>query len=74
MDSSSRHTPWFFWPIRLIFEFIEWILRMTGRLVAALIGLCIMIVGFVLTLTIVAAPIGMPMIVFGLVLMIRGIF
>jgi hypothetical protein len=39
-----------------------------------LIGLSIMIVGFILTLTIVAAPIGLPMIVFGLVLMIRGIF
>ncbi len=72
--TNRRHTPWFFWPFRLIFEFIEWILRITGRLVAAIIGLVIMIVGCVLTLTIVAAPIGMPMIVFGLVLMVRGIF
>jgi hypothetical protein len=52
----------------------EWILRMTGRLVAALIGLVVMIVGLVLTLTIVAAPIGLPMIVFGWVLMVRGDF
>ncbi|BBB46908.1 hypothetical protein [Pelolinea submarina] len=72
--TNRRHTPWILWPFRLIFELIEWILRATGRLVAAVLGLVIMIVGCVLTLTIVAAPIGMPMIVFGLVLMVRGIF
>ncbi len=72
--TTRRHTPWFLWPFRLIFELIEWVLRATGRLAAALIGLVFMVAGCVLTLTILAAPVGMPMIVFGLVLMVRGIF
>jgi hypothetical protein len=67
-------TPGIFWPFRAIFELIEWILRVTGRLVAAIIGLVIMIVGFVLTAIVVAAPIGLPMILFGFALMVRGIF
>ena len=73
-DRYYTHTPLLLWPLRLIFELVEWILRMTGRLVAAVIGLAIMIVGFVLIMTIIAAPIGAPMIIFGLVLMIHGIF
>ena len=73
-EKSYIHTPWIFWPIRAIFELIEWILRLTGRLVAAIIGLVIMIVGFVLTLTIIAAPFGVPMIIFGFLLMVKGIF
>jgi uncharacterized membrane protein HdeD (DUF308 family) len=44
------------------------------RLVAAVIGLAIMIAGAVLTLTLIATPLGIPMIVFGFLLMVRGIF
>jgi hypothetical protein len=73
-DNHYAHTPWILWPIRAIFELIEWILRLTGRLVAAIIGLVIMVVGLVLILTIVAIPLGVPMIVFGFLLMIKGIF
>ncbi len=74
MHNNYQHTPWIFWPVRAVFELIEWILRLTGRLVAAVIGLAIMITGAVLTLTLIAAPLGVPMIVFGFLLMVRGIF
>jgi hypothetical protein len=74
MHNENTHTPWILWPFRLIFELIEWILRLTGRLVAAVIGLAIMVAGFALTLTLIAAPIGVPMMVFGFLLTIRGIF
>jgi hypothetical protein len=74
MNNSYRNTPWIFWPVRLLFELIEVILKGTGRLVAAVIGFTILIVGVVLTMTILAAPIGIPMIVFGFLLMVRGIF
>ncbi len=73
-ERMTTHTPWIFWPIRAVFDLIEWVLRITGRLVAAVIGLVIMITGLVLTISILAAPIGIPMMVFGLVLMVRGIF
>lgn len=74
MNIEKRRIPFLLWPFYAIFELIEWILRSTGRLVAAVIGFVFMIVGIILVVTIIAAPIGAPMIVLGLVLMIRGIF
>ena len=74
MNSTRTHAPFLLWPFYAIFQLIEWILRLTGRLVAAVLGLVFMIVGLVLVITIIAIPIGAPMILFGLVLMIRGIF
>lgn len=74
MYSEKIHTPWFLWPLRTMFELVEWTLRLTGRLLAAVLGMVIMIAGGVLTLTFIAAPIGLPMILFGFLLMIRGIF
>lgn len=73
-NHTNAHTPWIFWPIRAVFDFIEWTLRFTGRFVAAILGLVIMIVGIVLIITIIAAPLGLPIFMFGFVLMLRGIF
>jgi len=57
-----------------LWDFLAMIIKLTGRLVAAIIGLVIMIVGFVLTITVIASPVGIPMMVFGFLLMVRGIF
>jgi hypothetical protein len=46
----------------------------TGRLVAAVLGLVFMIVGFIITLTVVGAIVGIPMMIFGLLLTFRAIF
>jgi len=53
---------------------VIWIIEATGRLVGAIIGLVLMIVGVVLTLTVVGAIVGIPLIVFGLMLVIRSLF
>lgn len=74
MNTGRTHVPILLWPFYAILKLVEWIVRVTGRIVAAAIGLVIMIVGTVLIVTIIAAPIGAPMVFFGLVLMIRGIF
>jgi hypothetical protein len=68
------YTPWFLWPIRAIFELVEWTLRLTGHLVAAVIGLVLMIIGIMLVMTLIAAPLGLPMVLFGFLLIIRGLF
>ena len=72
MDTEAQ-VPFLLWPIYAIFRLIGWIVQLTGRVVAAVLGLVIMIVGIVLIFTIVGAPIGAPMVFFGLILMIRGI-
>jgi hypothetical protein len=42
--------------------------------VAVLLGLVFLIVGVVLTVTVIGAIVGVPFIIFGLLLMVRGLF
>jgi hypothetical protein len=46
----------------------------TLRFLALLLGLCFMILGLALTMTIAGAFIGIPFAVLGLLLMLRGVF
>lgn len=56
-----------------LWDLLAFILSLTGRLVAAVLGLALMIVGIILTVTLVAAPVGIPLIVLGFLLMLRSI-
>ncbi len=60
-ESSSHSTPWFLWP-----------LTFTLRLIAAVVGLALMIVGGVLCALIITLPIGIPLATFGFMLMAKG--
>ena len=73
-NRSEKRVPFLLWPFKALWDLLTFILRLTGRLVAALIGLGIAIVGFILTILVISAPIGIPMMVFGFLLMVRGIF
>jgi hypothetical protein len=64
----------FTWPFVALWNLLTLILNLTGRIIAGVIGLAIMIVGALLTITVVGAPIGIPFIAFGFLLMVRGIF
>jgi len=74
MTEESKRTPWFLWPFVAIWDLITWILQLTGRLVAAILGLVFMIVGVILTVTVIGAVVGIPFVVFGFALMVRSIF
>ena len=62
------------WPFRFLWRLVTGILELTGRLVAAIIGIVLMIVGLVLTLTVIGAIIGIPLLIFGFMLMVRSLF
>jgi len=70
---AKRRTPWFLWPFVALWDLLTWILNLTGRLIAAVLGVVLMVVGIILTVTVIAAPVGIPLIIFGLLLMIRSI-
>lgn len=72
--NSNKKTPWFLWPFAALWNLLSWILSLTGRLIAAVLGLLLMIIGVVLIITIVGAPLGIPLAIFGLLLMIRSIY
>jgi hypothetical protein len=62
------------WPFWAIWRLVAVIIELTGRLVAAILGLVLMIVGVILTVTIIGAIVGIPLIIFGFLLIIRGFF
>lgn len=74
MNDKKRKTPWILWPFAAIWWLINFILELTGRILAAVLGLVIMIVGVLLTVTVIGAIVGIPLIIFGFLLMIRSIF
>jgi hypothetical protein len=74
MKDKKRRTPWLLWPVVALWNLITWILKVTTRLIAAILGLVLMIVGALLTVTIVGAVVGVPLIIFGFLLMLRSIF
>ncbi|NOH13538.1 MAG: hypothetical protein HND51_18010 [Chloroflexi bacterium] len=69
-----KKTLWFLWPFVVVWNLLAAILKMTGRLVAAILGLVFIIVGFILTVTVVGAIVGIPLAAFGFLLMLRSIF
>jgi len=62
------------WPFAALWRLITAIVVLTGRLVAVVLGLGLIVVGVVLCLTGIGAIIGVPLIALGLLLVGRGLF
>lgn len=77
MSEEKKHkkqVPWYAWPFVALWKLIAGIVEATGRLVAVILGLVLMIVGVVVSLTVVGAIIGIPLLIVGFLLTIRGLF
>ena len=72
--TEEKNTPWIFWPFVALWRLVTWILELTGRLVAVILGLVFMAVGAILSVTVVGAFIGVPLFLFGMLLVFRGMF
>jgi hypothetical protein len=62
------------WPFIALWRLVTTILGLTGRFVAMVLGLVLMLVGFLISLTIVGAIVGVPLFIVGFMLVLRGIF
>ena len=71
---EKKKVHWLLWPFYAIWRLVVWIIEATGRLVGAILGLVLMIVGVILTVTVVGAIVGIPFIIFGFLLIIRSLF
>jgi hypothetical protein len=71
---DPKKTPWLLRPFIWIWNFIAYIVGLTGRLLAVILGLVLMITGALLTVTIVGAIVGIPLIIIGLLIIIRGLW
>ncbi len=73
-DNDDKQIPWILWPFYAIWRLLTFILKLTGRIICAVIGLALMAAGVAITVTVVAAPIGIPMAAFGFLLLVRALF
>lgn len=70
-----RHgIPWYLWPFAALWRLLATIVGLTGRFVAMVLGLVFILVGVLVSLTIVGAIIGIPMALIGLLLFLKGVF
>jgi hypothetical protein len=74
MRAHKHHTHWALWPFRALWTLIATIVELTGRLVAMILGFVFILVGLLVSLTIVGAIIGIPLAIVGFMLVLRGVF
>ena len=71
---TKQSIPWYLWPFTAIWKLLSVIVEMTGRFVAMVLGIVFIIVGVIVSLTIVGAIVGIPLALIGLLLLLRGMF
>ncbi len=74
MSEVARRVPWYLWPFYAIWRLVTFILTATGRMLCALLGAALLIVGVTVTLTLVGAPVGIPIALLGFLLLLRALF
>jgi len=72
--AQKQHVPWYLWPFWAIWMLVATIVEMVGRFLAIVIGLVFMLVGVLVSLTIIGAIVGIPLAIIGFLLVVRGIF
>jgi hypothetical protein len=74
MARSARDSaPWIFWPIAALWDLIAFVLSLTGRLIGAVVGLLLLVIGLGLSITVILIPIGVPLAIVGFLLVLRSI-
>jgi hypothetical protein len=73
-SQTERQHPWFMWPFVAVWRLVGWILGLTGRLLAIVLGIVMIIVGVPLSMSVIGAIIGVPLIILGVLLLLRGFF
>jgi hypothetical protein len=74
MTTHERRIPWYLWPFAAIWKLLAVIVELTGRFLAMLLGILLMIVGVLISLTFIGAIVGIPLAIVGLLLFLKGIF
>ena len=71
---AHRPVPLVLWPLYALWRLLTFILEVTGRIVCAVMGLALMAVGVMLSISVVGAPVGIPLAVLGFLLLVRAFF
>lgn len=57
-----------------VWDLLAFVLRLTGRLLGFTSGMLLLVIGGVLTLTVILVPVGVPLIIVGFLLIVRSLF
>jgi hypothetical protein len=71
---DTKNTSCLLRPFIWIWNFIVYIVMLTGRVMAVVLGLLLILVGGILTVTLIGAIIGIPILIIGVLLVIRGLW
>jgi len=71
---NPKKSPWFLRPFIWLWNLIAYIVTLTGRLVAVILGFVFIFIGVLLTITVVGAIVGIPFIIIGVLLVVRGLW
>jgi len=74
VGSLTAKAPWFLWPVTIVWDLVTGILVLVGRILCAALGLALMAVGVLATMTVVGAWVGIPLATLGTLLLVRAIF
>jgi hypothetical protein len=75
MTTQTKHpTPWYLWPFVGLWRLLATIVELTGRFVAMVLGIVLIVVGVLVSLTVIGAIVGIPLALIGLLLFLRGLF
>ena len=69
-----KRARWLFLPFVALWKLVSGIVELTGRLMAVVLGFVLMLVGGILTITVVGAIAGIPLLIIGFLLVLKGIF
>ena len=71
---TAKANSWLAWPFVAVWRLVGLIFGLNGRVLAVVLGLALMAVGLVLTVTVVGAIVGIPLLIVGFLLAVRAIF
>ncbi len=71
---EHKHIPLILWPFKLIWDLLAWIVGLTGRLIAIIIGGVLLLVGAILIALVITLPLGIPLALIGFLLLVKGLF
>ena len=71
---KRHHIPWILIPFWALWQLLAGIVSFTGRLIAVVLGAVLILVGILISLTVIGAIIGIPLTLLGFFLILRGLF
>lgn len=72
--NRENRVPWLLWPFWAIWQLVRLVLELTGRTLGVIVGFLLIVLGSIISLTVIGAVVGIPLAGLGILLIIRGLF